>query len=767
MPIPIKLYDSYLKTDIIIDPQTTVLADTLKMYSCGPTVYGYQHIGNMRAVWLADTIVKTAKSLGWNTEWVLNITDVGHLVGDGDEGKNIISSEDKMEKTARLTGKTVGEIVSFYTNDYLSQTKALHLDLPRNMNDFQNDLNEGVVNPKASEWIKEQMVLALELLEDGKAYLLEDGIYFDSIANKDLIVPFKIINNFSINPEIITKYQKIWNYLKLNQKPTKADIIIVGGSQDLETVNYAIDLYKQGIASKILFTGGYGKYTKNWTETEAETFAKIAIEKGVNKDDILIEKESKNTGENILFAQKILENTPSVTHNKIILIHKPYMERRFLNTFLKQWTLDYNSVTVTSQNISFEEYLTQNKTHPNPKSFLQAILLDFAKIKDYSGTHQINDIIEDDLWQVYEELLILINTDENYTGRELKNVIKNPADFAVWKFVPENTLQKWKFYDVPEAVAVLSRCVVEGRIMNMWGCPGWHSECVAMIAGILGRKLIKSRKKFTFVDFVSASAIIDLHLGGEDHIDIHHKNEILQSEALGFHLSKYWVHNKFVLVDGKKMSKSTGKSLGNLYLVQGDPAVTGFDSLVSLNYDPLAYRLMMFEHHYTTQLDFTFDKLAQSQARLFGLRKEVAKIVSFQQNFGFSLDFDMEITSEIKAPFMQILADGLNTPKFVDSFQVKILEMVNGLVKDELDENDYRTIVELHQILKLDLWKYSPEKVKKLATERWEAKQSKNWAKADELRLEIESRGWMVDDYKWGFGLWFNPTAKEKLVQIV
>ncbi len=541
MPIPIKLYDSYLKNDIIIDPQTTVLADTLKMYSCGPTVYGYQHIGNMRAVWLGDTIIKTAKALGWNTEWVLNITDVGHLVGDGDGGKNIVSSEDKMEKTARLTGKTVEEIVSFYTNDYLAQTKALHLDLPKNMSDFQNDLNEGVVNPMASQWIKEQMVLALELLEDGKAYLLEDGIYFDSIANKGLVVPFKITDG-----------------------------------------------------------------------------------------------------------------------------------------------------------------------------------------------------------------------DSEYTGRELKNVIKNSADFAVWKFVSENTLQKWKFYDVPEAVAVLSRCVVEGRIMNLWGCPGWHSECVAMITGILGRKLIKSRKKFTFVDFTVTPAIIDLHLGGEDHIDIHHKNEILQSEALGFHLSKYWVHNKFVLVDGKKMSKS----LGNLYLVQGDPVVTGFDSLVSLNYDPLAYRLMMFEHHYTTQLDFTFDKLAQSQARLFGLRKEVAKIVSFQQNFGFTLDFDMEITAEIKAPFMQILADSLNTPKFVDMYQAKILEVSNGLAKDELDENDYQTIVELHQILKLDLWKYSPEKIKKLSLQRWEAKQDKDWAKADELRLEIESRGWMVDDYKWGYGLWYNPISK-------
>jgi cysteinyl-tRNA synthetase len=588
MPLPLKLYDSYLKKVITIDPDQTIAKDTLKMYSCGPTVYGYQHIGNMRAVVLADTIVKTAKLCGWKTECVLNITDVGHLVGDGDDGKNAVDSEDKIQKAANSTGQTVEEIVNFYTNDYLAQTKALNVDLPETISDFQKDVNAGVVNPKASEYIKEQMVLALELLRDDKAYLLDDGIYFDSEANKNLDVPFKIVEG-----------------------------------------------------------------------------------------------------------------------------------------------------------------------------------------------------------------------DSNFTGRDIANTIKNPADFALWKFVSENTLQKWKFYDFPDAVAVLAQCQTEGRIMNMWGCPGWHSECVAMICAILARKMIKNRKQFTFSDFlpsdkpevgnsplegwqsqtdgvlknvgVSAtlnlldsshsgtrsfaplkmtnnSHVIDLHLGGEDHIDIHHKNEILQSEALGFHLSKYWVHNKFLTVDGKKMSKS----VGNVYTVIGENETTGFDSIVSRGFDSLAFRLLLLENHYTNQMDFTFDKLTQSQARLHGLRKEIAKIISFKQNFGFTEELDEELLKLDQKPFLEILADNLNTPKFIDVYQQKVLEISNNIKQNEImTENDYQLLYSLHnELLQINLFKSPSREIRILADLRWKARANKDWALSDEFRAKIETQGWAVDDYVWGYGLW-------------
>ncbi|NJK71307.1 MAG: hypothetical protein HC932_03590 [Thermales bacterium] len=89
---PIKLYDSYRKNLIKIEEGSTVVDGKIKIYSCGPTVYQYQHVGNMRAAWLPDTFAKVARIAGWKVDWVLNITDVGHLVGDGDDG------EDKLEK---------------------------------------------------------------------------------------------------------------------------------------------------------------------------------------------------------------------------------------------------------------------------------------------------------------------------------------------------------------------------------------------------------------------------------------------------------------------------------------------------------------------------------------------------------------------------------------------------------------------------------------------------------------------------------------------
>ena len=172
MPLNITLYDSYQQNLITLDPKTTAQKDILKIYGCGPTVYNYQSIGNMRAIWLPDTIVKVAKLAGWQTEWISNITDVGHLTDDGDAG------EDKMEKGAKRENKTVQEIVDFYTQDFKEQCKVLNFDLP-----------QGKYNPKASQYAKEQMILALKLLKEGKAYLTADGIYFDSQTTQNLDLP--------------------------------------------------------------------------------------------------------------------------------------------------------------------------------------------------------------------------------------------------------------------------------------------------------------------------------------------------------------------------------------------------------------------------------------------------------------------------------------------------------------------------------------------------------------------------------------------------
>jgi len=132
------------------------------IYSCGPTVYHYQHLGNMRAVVFADTLRRMFISCGYEVRHVINITDVGHNVDDGDTG------EDKMEKGARREGKTVWEIAAMYTNAYFKDLQMLNVPL------------EDYIFPRATDNIKEQIALIEALEIKGYTYKISDGIYFDT-----------------------------------------------------------------------------------------------------------------------------------------------------------------------------------------------------------------------------------------------------------------------------------------------------------------------------------------------------------------------------------------------------------------------------------------------------------------------------------------------------------------------------------------------------------------------------------------------------------
>jgi cysteinyl-tRNA synthetase len=519
-PQSLSLFDSYLKKIIILDPTQTVTPDTLKLYSCGPTVYNYQHIGNMRAVFLPDMITKVAKIAGWDVQWALNITDVGHLVGDGDSG------EDKVEKMARQSGNTIEYIVDYYTKNYQEQCKSLHVDLPT-----------GRYNPKASDYIEEQMRLTLLLLRDGYAYLMDDGVYFDYAA--------------------------------------------------------------------------------------------------------------------------------------------------------------------------FEQYSPQYATLPES---IKAMLAAGA-----TEQSQANRAFQD---------------------REIANTQKDARDFALWKCIDAEALQKWRFCDYPS----LKPLPIPDALQTCWGCPGWHSECVAMICAVLNGSFLPT--------LAPEHPVIDIHTGGEDHIDIHHKNEILQSAALGFSLSRFWVHNKFVMVDGAKMSKS----LGNVYLVTGKRSETGFESIAEMGFDPLSYRLMMLEHSYDSQMNFTWDKLTQSQTRLHGMRKLAGCITGYARTmqleavpYHFPAHDDLTTT----------LATNLNTPLAVEKYTQELRECVTHIGNKTLDQTilDRLTAWDNHCFL-LDLFADIPAALWTLATQRTQAKQDKDFARADALRRDIQSQGYEVDDYEFGSGVW-------------
>ena len=133
----------------------------VKIYTCGPTVYNYAHIGNLRAYIFMDTLRKVLEYNGYTVEQVMNITDVGHMTSDADEG------EDKMEKSAKALNKSVYEIAKMYTDAFMKDIKALNIKLP-----------EHVV--KATEHIKDMEEYVDEILKNGYAYKTSKGIYFDT-----------------------------------------------------------------------------------------------------------------------------------------------------------------------------------------------------------------------------------------------------------------------------------------------------------------------------------------------------------------------------------------------------------------------------------------------------------------------------------------------------------------------------------------------------------------------------------------------------------
>lgn len=133
------------------------------MYTCGPTVYDFLTIGNWRTYTFADLMYRTLKYFGYLVEYVMNITDVGHLVSDADEG------EDKLEKGARREGKTAWEVARFYTDDFLAGFEKLNLIKPR-------------VFSKATDHIQEQIDLLKQIEERGFSYKTSDGIYFNTEA---------------------------------------------------------------------------------------------------------------------------------------------------------------------------------------------------------------------------------------------------------------------------------------------------------------------------------------------------------------------------------------------------------------------------------------------------------------------------------------------------------------------------------------------------------------------------------------------------------
>ena len=197
--------------------------------------------------------------------------------------------------------------------------------------------------------------------------------------------------------------QIIWDYHHVNHELEKADCILALGSHDTRVAERAAELWLEGWATLLIFSGGLGRLTEGmWTETEADKFARIAINMGVPSKSILIENKSTNTGENILFTQSLLREH-SLDLQSFIVVQKPYMERRSFATFKKHWPS--KKLMVTSPQIAFADYATNEISLERVIHIMNG---DLQRIHLYADKgFQIAQEIPEPVWAAYEQLIAM------------------------------------------------------------------------------------------------------------------------------------------------------------------------------------------------------------------------------------------------------------------------------------------------------------------------------------------------------------------------
>lgn len=257
------------------------------------------------------------------------------------------------------------------------------------------------------------------------------------------------------------------------------------------------------------------------------------------------------------------------------------------------------------------------------------------------------------------------------------------ADFALWKF---NDAMGWE---------------------SPWGMgfPGWHIECSGMSMKYLGEHF-------------------DIHTGGIDNRDIHHNNEIAQSEcATGHQYVNYWLHGEMLNVEGEKLSKSTG---GNITL----------KTLGEKGFSPMDYRYLALQSHYRSKMNFSWDILEQAHNALAKIYNHIIKLR--QAGIG-------NIDQNFKNQFQSKIQDDINLPQ--------ALAVFHEIIKSDLHDADkLATLYDCDQVLGLGLETYTqssieiPEEIINLAEKRTIARAERNWELSDQLRDEIERLGYQVSD---------------------
>lgn len=276
---------------------------------------------------------------------------------------------------------------------------------------------------------------------------------------------------------------------------------------------------------------------------------------------------------------------------------------------------------------------------------------------------------------------------------EVNDEKRNATDFALWKFSPKDTKRQME-WDSPWGI----------------GFPGWHIECSAMSVKYLGEHF-------------------DMHAGGVDHINIHHTNELAQTESYTGKKPwvNYWIHGEFMNIKGgEKMAKSTGNFL------------TIKSEFIDKDINPLIYRLATFGVHYRKQMEWNDDIVVSAETSYNNLLNKVRVLGN---DIGF-------VNMELKERFLDSINDDLNMPK--------ALATLNEVFKYGISNADkLATILDFDKVLGLDLGKIKeeviPQDIEILAQERLTARTNKEWQKSDELRDKIKELGYEVKDVEGGY----------------
>ena len=205
--------------------------------------------------------------------------------------------------------------------------------------------------------------------------------------------------------EYLKPLQVIWDYLCLNRQPQRADVIVGFGNFNTDIARRAAELYLLGYAPKVLFTGGLGRNTEGLLpEPEAVRFARVAMECGVPKEDILIEDRSTNTKENIDFTRQLLE-AQGICHDLVLGVHQPFMERRITAAMGVYWPeLNFS---VTSPQVTIPEYLRRAKEQGvSENASVSVIVGDFQRMDLYARKgYQLPQHIPEEAWEAFRQLV--------------------------------------------------------------------------------------------------------------------------------------------------------------------------------------------------------------------------------------------------------------------------------------------------------------------------------------------------------------------------